>query len=506
VRLLVVEDEATGKAHPSEAILTDLRLIESAVVLVTSRGAIVEASPAAARTFGMSEAELRGKTLLSLSHPVQPDGRTAEAALGALEHSGAPGPWTARGAHGGIVHLEAAVREVRIAGLEDARLVTARDVTRERTLEVQLQKAQRLEALGLVAGGIAHDFNNMLTAIVGFVELALNQGTGVAGTARHHIQEARRAADRACDVARQLLAIGKQRPTERRPIHVDEHVRRCEPLLQRLVREDVKIQLDLTVPGARVMGDAAQLEQVLLNLVANARDAMPRGGTLSIATSEREVSDAEADLLEVAPGPHLVMRVSDTGTGMSDAVKARIFDPFFTTKTPEKGTGLGLSIVHAAVKQHEGSIHVDSTPGQGTTVTIHLPLADGAEARTRTPGPLRRGTETVLVVEDDPSVREVLVAMLETLGHRTLACADAHEAVMAFTKNRDEVAIVVTDVVMPDENGIDLERRLRALEPRIKVVLVSGYSGDQPLSEGTIWLEKPIGIHALSNAFRTLLG
>ncbi len=255
-------------------------------------------------------------------------------------------------------------------------------MTPGRELETPIERAKRLEALGLLAATVAHDFNNILTAMVGYLEFALAPSAGpIAEPARHHLEEARGAADRACDLARQLLAVVKEPPPGApRPgafgapgLSVDDLILRCSGLLRRLLG-DLELVLDLQAPSARILGDPSQLEQVLLNLTVNARDAMTAGGALHISTAEAALGPGEAESLGLDPGLYVLVRASDTGTGMSDSVMLRIFDPFFTTK-PEKGTGLGLSIVRAAVSEHGGAIAVDSAPGEGTTFRIYLPVS-----------------------------------------------------------------------------------------------------------------------------------
>ncbi len=348
-------------------------------------------------------------------------------------------------------------------------------------LEQELQHSQRLEAVGRLAGGVAHDFNNLLTAIIGDGTLLLEELEG--HPARHHVQGIMEAAARAAQLTRSLLAFSRKQPLRPRPVDLREVVRGVERLVRRVVGEDVALRLELPPGPVTVVADAAQLEQVLVNLCTNARDAMPRGGRITLTAAPAAPGPEEAAALGLeGPGPWARLAVADTGEGIRPEELPRVFEPFFTTKGVGRGTGLGLSIVDGIVKQHGGHIGVASRVGQGTTFTIHLPAAEpGAVAATSAgpasaPGP--GGRETILLAEDEPAVRRVLQATLERAGYTVLAAEDGAQALARFRVAPAAVDLCLLDVIMPVMNGREACDAIRLVDPTARVLFVSGYTAD----------------------------
>jgi two-component system, cell cycle sensor histidine kinase and response regulator CckA len=370
-------------------------------------------------------------------------------------------------------------------------------------LEARLRQSQKMEAVGRLAGGVAHDFNNLLTAITGSLALALRD---VATDSRAHrwLRETDKAAWRAATLTHQLLAFSRQQVIAPRVVDLRAVVQGAGSMLARMIGEDVTLRIRVSDEPCMVEIDQGQIEQVLLNLAANARDAMPDGGTLAI-----EVHRGKSRL--TASPRRIVLSVTDTGLGMSEDVQARIFEPFFTTKAAGSGTGLGLAMVYGAVEQNGGSIEVASAPGRGSTFRIRLPEARNAKATQRQPEPeLPLGSETVLLVEDEAAVRDVTREQLESLGYRVIACADAAEALAASARHREPLHLLLTDVVMPGMNGRELAARLRLTRPGLRVLFASGYGEDViarhgVLEPGVLLLQKPYALPRLAGLVRTAL-
>jgi PAS domain S-box-containing protein len=378
------------------------------------------------------------------------------------------------------------------------------DITDRRDLEQRVAQAQRLESLGRFAGGIAHDFNNLLTAVLGYAEVLERKLDGTA--ARAHATRIREASERGSELTRQILAFARPQVGRLRVVDLDRIVLSADPILRRLLGSDVEL---VTVPAgqpSRVRMDPSQVEQVLFNLVVNARDAMPEGGRIAIETANVDIpAHSEAPL---RAGRWARLSVTDDGDGMDAETLAHCFEPFFTTKEPDKGTGLGLATVWGIVDHAGGFIRVDSAPGRGTRFEVHFPPdASPAAADADDPAPaqeVRGGTETVLVVEDEPTLRELTRSTLEALGYRVLVAGHGHEALAAVETLDGPLHAVVTDVVMPLMNGRELARRLRERLPDVSVLFVSGYT-DQPVGDKDTFLAKPFAPSALAARLRTLL-
>ncbi len=370
-------------------------------------------------------------------------------------------------------------------------------------LEARLGQSQKMEAVGRLAGGVAHDFNNLLTAITGSLALALRD---VAPDSRAHrwLRETDKAAWRAATLTHQLLAFSRQQVIAPRVVDLRSVVQGAGSMLERMIGEDVTLRIRVSDEPCQVEIDQGQIEQVLLNLAANARDAMPDGGTLAI-----EVHRGKSRL--AAGRRSIVLSVTDTGFGMSGEVQARIFEPFFTTKAAGSGTGLGLAMVYGAVEQNGGSIEVASAPGRGSTFRIRLPETRGPKAARGAPeAELPLGSETVLLVEDEAAVRDVTREQLESLGYRVIACADAAEALAASARHREALHLLLTDVVMPGMNGRELAARLRITRPGLRVLFTSGYGEDViarhgVLEPGVLLLQKPYALPRLAGLVRTAL-
>jgi PAS domain S-box-containing protein len=386
-----------------------------------------------------------------------------------------------------------------------AALVLAHDVSDRLRLEQRLAEAEKMEAIGRLAGGIAHDFNNLLTVISGYAEiLQTRRGAEEAG-------EISRAASQAAALTHQLLAFSRRQVLHPRRIDLNEIVSGMEAMLQRIIGDDVSVGIRLDPALAAVEADRAQLERVILNLAANARDAMPNGGVLTIETANVDVDEAQVTThADGSPGPHVLLAVSDTGVGMDADVAKHLFEPFFTTKPAGAGTGLGLATVFGVVKQSGGGIYVYSEPGRGSTFKIYLPAASApAEpAEAAADGNAERGTETIMVVEDDEGVRELVRLMLESNGYEVLTVAGADEAV-ALCGARS-IDLLLTDVVMPDISGSELAVRLGALAPDMRILFMSGYSDEAvvrhgELTETAAFLEKPFTEKALARKVREVL-
>jgi signal transduction histidine kinase len=378
-------------------------------------------------------------------------------------------------------------------------------------LEEQLRHAQKMEAIGRLSGGIAHDFNNLLTAIRGYSELLLKALVG--SPLRADVEEIFNAADRAATLTGQLLAFSRRQILTPEIVVLNQRVTDMSRMLDRLIGEHIAIDLRLASDLWTVRADAAQLEQVLVNLALNARDAMPEGGRLAIETTNRDVKPADAQTLEITPGQYVELRVRDTGVGIPPEVQGRMFEPFFTTKPKGAGTGLGLSMVYGFVKQSGGAISVDSAPGKGSTFSLLLPRTVGSEDRTPTPKTLAphpgRGSGTILIAEDERALRRLSATVLGQAGYRSLEAADGQQALDMFTVHSRQIVMVITDVVMPRMGGIELAARLRKNHPELPILFVTGYveqsdalhesAGDTPV------LLKPFSPEALLRAVATAL-
>jgi PAS domain S-box-containing protein len=385
------------------------------------------------------------------------------------------------------------------------------DVTERHTLEEQFQQAQKMEAIGRLAGGVAHDFNNLLTAILGYSELLLAD-LDPSDPRQADITEIQKAGESAARLTRQLLALSRKQIIEPTLLDLNVVVADMQAMLGRLIGEDVNIVLRLRPDIAPVKADRGQMEQIVLNLAVNARDAMPTGGTLTIETAkvERDVHDGRATQLALKPGPYTALIVTDTGTGMSPEVQARLFEPFFTTKEIGKGTGLGLATVHRIVKQSGGRVDVSSEVGRGTSFTMYFPRADVVHTVDARPAsPTRAGAPTVLVVEDAEGLRALARRLLERHGYRVLVAANADEARVLFDRN-PSIDVLLTDVVMPGANGAELTRRLVEHRPALKVIYMSGYTEETIVHQGVLnpgiaFLQKPFTSETLGRKVREVL-
>ena len=389
----------------------------------------------------------------------------------------------------------------------------AEDVTQQRSLEMQVRQAQRLEAIGRLAGGVAHDFNNVLTAITGFSGLLLDE-LPAEDPKRQDVEEIRTAAARAATLTRQLLAFSRKQVLQPQVLDLNGLVRALDRMLQRLIGEDVKLEIALAPTVAAVRADPGQLEQVIMNLAVNARDAMPRGGRLTIETANVDLDEAYARQHPgVTPGPQVMLAVSDTGIGMDAETRSHIFEPFFTTKPQGEGTGLGLSTVYGIVQQSGGHIWVYSEPERGATFKIYLPPAQDAVAAldlASAPPPAAGGHETVLLAEDDSAVRDVASEILAQKGYRVLRAPDGQSALEIARSHAGEIRLLVTDIVMPGMTGRELAIALAAERPGVRVLYMSGYTDDAVvrhgvLVEGTPYLQKPFSPDALARKVREIL-
>ncbi len=381
-------------------------------------------------------------------------------------------------------------------------------------LEEQLRQAQKMETVGRLAGGVAHDFNNLLSIVLSYSQLLADEAKAD-DPRRVDLLEIRDAGRRAADLTRQLLAFSRKQVLEPRRLDLSQSVGRMEKMLRRLIGENIELRVACGQALPDVLVDPGQMEQVIMNLAVNAADAMPQGGTLTIATSE-VVLDARfaAEHLGVSPGPHVRLTVSDTGLGMDPATQARIFEPFFTTKEEGKGTGLGLATVFGIVEQSGGTIAVTSQPGKGSTFTLSFPIASGqpsAQVVALAPehGTLR-GTETILVVEDEARVRLLTRAILTRYGYTVLEAQNGDEALRLCEQHARPIDLLLTDVVMPRMGGLQLSERLRASLPGLKVIFMSGYSDDAVLRHGLrsktlAVIQKPITPEPLARKIRAVL-
>ncbi len=473
-----------AERRAAERMTEVLRLMPTGVVFVDPEGRIELANEAAAGISGLKPADVIGQLV------ADPAWRLTDETGKVMPYHALPVPTAlrerraVRGVELGVPTLSGAVRWIRVGafpllepdGTLRGAVVTMEDTTERRALAEQLLQAQKLEGIGLLAGGIAHDFNNLLTIILGNAELVL-PSLAPGSRAARGISEIREAAERGATLTRQLLTFARKQVVQPRALKLDQLTADLEKLLARALGEEIVLQRSSDADLWPVKIDRGQMEQVLLNMAVNARDAMPRGGTLVLDTRNRAVDAREAALdPDVEPGDFVTLSIRDTGVGMSCDLVARIFDPFFTTKPAGSGSGFGLSICHGVVKQARGFITVESEPGRGTTFGINLPrTTDSSEESPTIPEtPLRKEAGTILLVEDEDGVRSFVARALSGYGFDVISASTARLALALYEK-RGHVDLLLTDVVMPDMGGIELARALHAHAPALPVLYMTGY-------------------------------
>jgi PAS domain S-box-containing protein len=472
------------------------------------------ASPAVGRVAGRTAESLVGSEFLDLLHPddaLHARGLFQEAipSLGVVRSA----RWRIAHQGGGWRHLEVVVTNLLADQSVHGLVLTAHDVTERDSLEEQLRHAQKMEAIGQLAGGIAHDFNNLLTTILGTTELALERLPAKAAL-RSEIEEIRTAGRRAATLTGQLLAFSRKHVIEAKVVEVAEVVASTHRLLQRLIGEHINLAVHIEHDIGCVRGDVAQIEQALVNLIVNARDAIPETGTVTLEALSIDLPAHPPDrqLAALPPGPYVALRVTDTGTGMDAATQARIFEPFFTTKGLGRGTGLGLATVYGTVQRHGGAISVRSAPGEGSQFTIYLPRVDRpAGAATGEAGiQAGYGRETILVVEDEVAVRRTTSRGLRSRGYTVLEAADGETAVELAENHPGIIELVVMDVILPGRSGPQVVADLHRIRPGMRVLYASGYTGRELTPHGLLapdvaFLQKPYSIAELTRRVREVL-
>ena len=518
----------TWRAHETSQAYTELILDSTVdgICGVDATGVITFMNPSGARILGWTRGEVVGRPLQDALLPRAPDGTPARFDASAIYSACTDGQ--ARdlksqvflrrdGSSVPVDYVATPFRQRdRIAGT----LITFRDISErmladeaQAQLEVQLLQSQKMEAVGRLAGGIAHDFNNLLTVIIGRAHIVVRSVEP--GHPRYaDIELIQKSANRAAALTRQLLAFSRKQVLQPKVLSLNEVVGDLEAMVRRLIREDVELVTALEADLGQVKVDPHQMEQVLVNLVVNAVDAMPHGGRLTIETANTELTGAYAIRhIGMEPGAFVMLAVSDNGQGMDADTRARIFEPFFTTKEQGKGTGLGLSTVHGVINQSGGHILVYSEPGQGTTFKIYLPRVDAPQRAARRPlasVDVRRGAETLLLVEDEEDVRGLARDVLVESGYTVLEAATAEDAVRICEDHESPISLLLSDVVMPKVSGPQLAQRLVDLRPELRVLYMSGYTDEAivhhgVLEPGTAFIEKPFTPEGLSGKVRDVL-
>jgi len=513
----VAIDSTKEKLAQAERTLLITAIEQSAegIVITDARGTIEYVNPAFSRVSGYSRAEVLGKNPRILKSGEQDEAFYRKLWTTILGGEIWQDEITNRRSDGRLYTERMTIAPVRDQRGEITHFIAVNaEVTERKHLEQQLRQAQKMEAVGRLAGGVAHDFNNMLTIISGYSGLLLEH-PAMAEPLRAYVNEIRSASGRAASLTRQLLAFSRQQVLAPRVLDLNAVVANIEKMLKRLIGEDISLVTVLGESLWPIKADPGQLEQVLLNLVVNARDAMPNGGVLTLETTNVEMDRTIArSHFPIKPGPYVLLAVSDTGMGMDAETQARIFEPFFTTKEKGKGTGLGLAMVYGIVKQSGGYIWVYSEAGKGTTFKIYLPRSED-EVDESIPGrsgaEAQQGTETVLLVEDEEAVRTLVRNVLRKKGYRVLEASQGEEALEFSELYRGRIDLLVTDVVMPQMNGRELARRLVNSRPETKVLYISGYADNAVRSEGGLdssgaFLQKPFSPEALARKVRELLG
>jgi PAS domain S-box-containing protein len=516
--LVGIGHNITGRKRAEEAHARLATVVEQAteIILITdTKGTILYVNPSFERITGYTRAEVIGQNprfLKSGRHEPEFYRRMWQV----LKRGEVwRGHFINRRKDGTFYEEEATISPVRdAAGAIISFVSVKRDVTREVQLEADLRQAQKMEAVGQLAGGVAHDFNNILSSLLMQTELIGMTGP-LPAEVREGLQQIAADTRRAADLTRQLLLFSRRQVMQLRLVDLNEVVMNLARMLQRVIREDVRLQLHLHPAPLRTFADAGMLEQVLMNLAVNARDAMPQGGQLLIETTEAVVAAAAALLnSDAAPGRYVCLRVTDTGSGIPPEILPRIFEPFFTTKEPGKGTGLGLATVFGIVKQHQGWIKLENRPGQGVTFHVFLPASSAPVAELASLEVERKasgGTETILLVEDELAVRKPTRQILERHGYTVLEAAEGAAALQLWQAHRSAVALLLTDLVMPGAlGGQELGRRLKAERPDLKVIYASGYSADIAgqdfqLQPGEAFVQKPFAKEHLLETIRRCL-
>ena len=481
-----------------------------AIAIVSGEDRVMRINSEFERTFGYPAEEAVGRRINELIVPDDlldsAEALTKEVAAG----SRISVETVRRRKDGELLDVSILSRPIRVAGASEACYAIYRDITEQkrseqalRQSEQQLRQAQKMEAVGRLAGGIAHDFNNLLTAMTGHAELLL-ENDGLPELVRDEIEEIVRAGNRAVALTRQLLTFSRKQVVQPKVLDLDGIVRELEGMFRRLIGDEITLNTALGAGGARVQADRGQIEQVLLNLVLNARDAMAHGGRLSIETRPVHVQPGKAHIHGgVAPGRYLLLSVTDTGTGMDEETLSRAFEPFFTTKEPGKGTGLGLSTAYGIIAQAGGGIALESDRGHGTSVRVYLPFVDAAGAQEATVEPTTvamgslNGTETVLLAEDEPTVRSLARRILQRHGYTILEAQNGAAALHVAETHPHPIHLLLTDVVMPQINGRRLAERCRLLRPEMRVVFMSGYNEEEIMHHGI----RELSMHLLAKPF-----
>jgi two-component system cell cycle sensor histidine kinase/response regulator CckA len=485
---------------------------EDSIQLATARGTLLYVSPSTERLFDRPAAEIVGRNVFELVHADDRE-RLTEQWQRCLDH-----PRAAIRGEFRLPRTDRFIEAVRVNHLDDpglkAVVTICREVTERRRLETRVHQTQRLEAIGRLAGGIAHDFNNILSAIHGFASMVHTELPD-RDPLRSDMQEILKAVERAANLTRQLLAFGRRQVLQPKVIDVATYVRDLERMLRRIVGEDVEFALRLDDSVVTAKADPGQLEQVLINLVVNARDAMPTGGRITIEAANVTVGNGDGrEGAELAPGRYAMLAVSDTGMGMSKKVQDHIFEPFFTTKQSGQGSGLGLSTVFGIVKQSGGHIFVESDPGNGSTFRIYFPASRERPTKVVTSSnlpPMRlAGVETILLVEDESAVRTFVARSLRQQGYQVLDASNGGEALVVAEQHTGVIHLLLTDVIMPRMSGKQLSERLRALRTDVRVLYMSGYAEEiiaphGVLEAGAAFIEKPLTAEALGRKVREVL-
>jgi PAS domain S-box-containing protein len=515
-----VRDISERKAAEAEIARSEQKfraIFESArdaIFLIAADSHYIECNPAATEMFRCAKEDLLTRNPQYFSPPTQPAGRNTEQRAEELITAALAGnpqsfEWRHRRPDGSEFDAMAVLSRFELDS-EPVLLAIVRDISQRKSLENQLYHAQKMESIGTLAGGVAHDFNNLLTVITGYgymikTRLAPDDPQMVM------INQILSSTDRAAQLTRGLLAFSRKQAIDPKPVELNDIVNRVEKLLRRLIGADVELITTLAEKPLRLFADEGQLEQVLMNLATNARDAMPEGGSLIITTEEKREEHYSFHGL-IKPGNYALIKVSDTGCGMDEQTRAKIFEPFFTTKEPGRGTGLGLAIVYGIVKQHNGFINVYSEPGRGTTFKIHLPLVSEliAPADAEVEPPPKGGTETILLTEDDDIVRTMAGSYLRDFGYRVIAAVDGEDALEKFAEHEQEIDLMILDVMMPKKNGGEVYKTVKAQRPDIDVLFVSGYAPDIIRQKGIIeediqFISKPVSPADLLRKIREIL-